>query len=113
VHGRHADGVGAERAERADLGGGLEARAADGEVDAVAERDLELVGGGVQGGAESFGPARTFMPVRLMWSVIAMSDPGMTSGRSEPAAFVSTMISAPAARSARTGVRMRSLSPPS
>ena len=39
VDGRHADGVGAERAEGADLGGRLEARAADREVDALAERD--------------------------------------------------------------------------
>ena len=44
--GRHADGVGAERAERADLGRGLEARAGGGEVDALGELDAERVGGG-------------------------------------------------------------------
>ena len=61
----------------------------------------------------SFGPARRLTPLRLMWSLISMSRPGPTSGRSEPAAFVSTRISAPAARSARTGVRIASRSPPS
>ena len=42
VDGGHADGVGAHRAERADLGRRLEARAAHGEVDALGERDAEL-----------------------------------------------------------------------
>src|ERR1700759_5231961 len=49
----------------------------------------------------------------LMWSTIAISDPGPTAGRSDPAALVSTRISAPAARRARTGVRSASGSPPS
>ena len=49
----------------------------------------------------------------LMWSVIAISRPGPTSGRSDPAALVSTRISVPAARTARTGTRSASTSPPS
>ena len=49
----------------------------------------------------------------LMWSVIAISDPGPTSRRSDPAAFVSTSTDAPAARSARTGARSGSTEPPS
>ncbi len=40
-----------------------------------------------------------------MWSAISIRRPGPRSARSEPAALVSTRISAPAARSARTGVR--------
>src|SRR4051812_7730059 len=48
VDGRHADGVGTERAERADLGRRLEARTADREVDAVCQGDLELVRRGLQ-----------------------------------------------------------------
>src|SRR3954452_10639079 len=39
----HADGVGAERAEGADLGGGLEGRAGGGKVDALGEVDAERV----------------------------------------------------------------------
>ena len=55
----------------------------------------------------------TFVPLMLMWSVMSMSRPGGTSGRSDPAALVSNRISAPAARSARTGVRTSSASMPS
>ena len=61
----------------------------------------------------SFGPASTLSPVRLMWSAIAMRLPGPTSGRSEPAAFVSRRTSAPAAARVRTGVRSASVSAPS
>ena len=39
-----------------------------------------------------------------MWSESATRLPGPTSGRSEPAAFVSTSSSAPSALSVRTGV---------
>src|SRR4051794_34746359 len=38
---RHPDGVGAERAERADLGRGFEGRAGGGEVDALFELDVQ------------------------------------------------------------------------
>ena len=48
----HPDEVGAHRAVRADLGGRLEARAGDREVDAVVQRGAELVGHGVQAGAQ-------------------------------------------------------------
>ena len=58
VDGRHPDGVGAERAERADLGGRLEARAAHGEVDAVGERRAERVGRVVQRRAQRRGRRR-------------------------------------------------------
>src|SRR5581483_4152472 len=110
----------------ADLGRGLEAGAAHGEVDALGERNLQPVGGvperlqqrrvvGVAQGrkASSFGPTRRFTPVRLMWSVMAISRPGPTSGRREPAAFVRMRTEAPAARRARTGTRRASGSPPS
>ena len=39
-----------------------------------------------------------------MWSVSATRLPGPASGRSEPAALVSTRISAPSSRSVRIGV---------
>ena len=61
----------------------------------------------------SLGPISTLVPIRLMWSVIAIRLPGPTSGRSEPAALVWTRISAPAAFSQRTGVRSSSIGPPS
>ena len=44
VHGGHADEVGAEGAEGADLGGRLVAGAEDGEVDAFGQRDVLLCG---------------------------------------------------------------------
>ena len=48
-----------------------------------------------------------------MWSLIAISEPGPTSGLSDPAALVTNSASAPAAFSARTGPRMAPGSPPS
>jgi hypothetical protein len=48
VHGRHADGVGAEHAERADLGGRLERRAHPAAVDALGEGDAGLGRGRAQ-----------------------------------------------------------------
>ena len=51
-HRAHADEVGAERAEGADLGGRLEARPGDREVDAVVQLGAERVGGGVQARAQ-------------------------------------------------------------
>ena len=107
-------------AERADLGGGLEARARDREVDALGEVDGGL-GRGRRAGARAargrtrragsearpdpvvVGPTSGLRPIMLMWSVSAMSRPGPTSARSEPAAFVSRISSAPSARTVRTG----------
>ena len=109
------------RAEGADLGRGLEARPADREVDALGEVDAQLrrrwraarraargrrrrPGSGSAGRwRRRWGRSSGLCPVRLMWSEIAISRPGPTSGRSEPAALVSTRTSAPAAASARTG----------
>ena len=54
--------------------------------------------------ASSFGPVSGLKPSRLMWSDEATRLPGPASGRSEPAAFVSTSISAPSALSVRIGV---------
>ena len=48
-----------------------------------------------------------------MWSLIAISEPGPTSGSSDPAALVTNSASAPAAFSARTGPRIAPGSPPS
>ncbi len=102
--------------EGADLRRRLEARAADGQVHALGEIDADLSaptpGAGRAGRghrrraaegnrgpiASSFGPIRRFAPVRLMWSMIAMSEPGPTAGCSDPAALVSTRVEAPAAR---------------
>jgi hypothetical protein len=44
----------------------------------------------------------------LMWSLRQTRLPGPASGRSEPAALVSTSTSAPSARSMRIGVVMAS-----
>ena len=98
VDGGHADEVGAEGAEGADLGGGFEAGAEDGEVDAFGELE-SLAGGLFDGeGAEarrvggghveealagagdhakrgSLGPRAAFDPVRLMWSEMATRSP--------------------------------------
>ena len=52
VDGGHADEVGAEGAEGADLGGGFEGGAEDGEVDAFGEGEALLVGFGDGEGAE-------------------------------------------------------------
>jgi hypothetical protein len=49
----------------------------------------------------------------LMWSEIAISEPGPTSPLSDPAALVTSSASAPAALSARTGPRIAPGSPPS
>ena len=49
----------------------------------------------------------------LMWSEIAISDPGPFSGRSDPAAFVAKSASAPARRSERTAAAMPVGGPPS
>ena len=57
-HGAHPDEVGAERAERADLGRRLEARARDREVDAVVQLGAERVGGGVQAARAARGRRR-------------------------------------------------------
>ena len=48
-----------------------------------------------------------------MWSPMQTRLPGPASGRSEPAALVSTSASAPSARSVRTGVVMASRPMPS
>ena len=48
-----------------------------------------------------------------MWSAIAISRPGPTSGLSEPAALVTNSASAPSAFSVRTGPRIAPGSPPS
>ena len=53
--------------------------------------------------ASSLGPMSGLVPIRLMWSVIAIRRPGVTPARSEPAALVSRITSAPSARSVRTG----------
>ena len=93
-HGRHADGVGAERAEGADLGRRLEARAVRGEVDALGQRDAEPPGalaqqrraapgrrrragsGSAGPTSSSLGPVSGLTPSMLMWSAIAISEPG-------------------------------------
>ena len=107
-HGRHADGVGAERAEGADLGRRLEARAVRGEVDALGQRDAEAARRSAAAGraapgrrrracsgsagptSSSLGPVSGLTPSMLMWSAIAISEPGGDSGRSEPAALVAS-----------------------
>ena len=114
--------VGAERPERADLGRRLERRAGDGEVDALVQVESRAhprrragaraapgrrrrAGWGSAGRApSSFGPISGLKPIRLMWSVRQTRLPGPASGRSEPAAFVSTSVSAPSSRSVRIGV---------
>src|SRR4051794_18323372 len=51
-HGGHADGVGAQRAEGADLRRGLEARAGGGQVDALGQVDAERLRGVLQAPAQ-------------------------------------------------------------
>ena len=48
-----------------------------------------------------------------MWSLMQTSEPGPASGRSEPAALVSSSASAPSAFSIRTGVVIASAPMPS
>ena len=63
--------------------------------------------------SSSLAPVSGLTPSMLMWSAIAISDPGGDSGRSEPAALVASSAAAPARRSARTGARIAPGSPPS
>ena len=55
VDGRHADEVGSEGAEGADLGGSFEGGAEDGEVDAFGEGEALLLRFGDREGSESGG----------------------------------------------------------
>jgi len=54
-HGGHADQGCAQRAEGANLGGGLVAGPADGQIDALGQLELLLLCGFLREGAEGFG----------------------------------------------------------
>lgn len=67
VNGGHADEIGSEGAEGADLGGGFEARPEDGEIDAFGEEKL-LAGGLFDGeGAEAEGVGGGHVEEALGW----------------------------------------------
>src|SRR4051812_12080971 len=55
--------------------------------------------------SSSLWPVSGLTPSMLMWSAIAISEPGGDSTRSDPAALVTSSASAPACLSARTGAR--------
>ena len=51
----------------------------------------------------SFGPMAALVPVRLMWSAIAMSEPGLYAGSMPPAALVTMRVLHPSRPSTRVG----------
>ena len=109
-HRRHADGIGAQDARGADLGRRLEARPAEPDVDAlVAERRWPPAPPRSasraapdrrhrpcrRSGCRPVSPNSGLTPVKLMWSVIAITEPGGMSSRRLPAALVCSSVSQP------------------